>query len=114
MLKAVKVDIEDVCDALEHLNASLGRLTKDEKVDVAARLRAASKTIKIIDDGIKDEIKKWCKEKPGTVKGEVFKAVLSYNEVNRFNQKRYKEENPEAYETYIEANDEARITFEPR
>lgn len=114
MLKAVKVDLEDVCDALEHLSASLGRLTREEKIDVAARLRSAAKTVESIDKSIKEDIAVWRKGKPGYVNGEIFKAKYSVNPVNRLDQKALKEEEHEIHAKFTKANNEVRISFEPR
>lgn len=114
MLKAVRIDLEDVCDSLEHLAASLGRLTREEKIDVAARLRSAAKTVELIDKSIKEDISTWRKGKPGYVNGEIFKAKYSVSPVNRLDQKALKEEEPAIHAKFTKANDEVRITFEPR
>lgn len=114
MLKAAKTDLEDLCDAMEHLKAELPRLTLSECVDVAARLRAARKIAEQIDEFIKDSITKKLKHKAGEVRGEVFKANLTLIPTTRLDQRELKEENPDIYERYCHTTTQERITFEPR
>lgn len=115
MLKAAKTDLSDICDALESLHkAVLPRLTREEKVDVAARLRSAAKTVEAIDKSIKEEIKGWRKGKEGEVKGELFKAILTLVPTTRLNQELLKEQHPDVYEECKETKDQTRISFEVR
>lgn len=114
MLKSVKIDLEDLCDAMEHLKAQLPRMTLSECVDVAAKLGAASKTAEAIDDFIKGEIKKKLKHKAGEIKGETFKAILSIVPTTRLDQKALKAGAPNTYEQYCKITPQERINFEAR
>lgn len=114
MLKAAKLDLEDLCDSIEHLKSQLPRMTLGEYVDVDARLNSARKTLTEIDDFIKDEIKKKLKHRPGEVRGEVFKALFSIVSVTRLDQKALQEGEPETYERYCRRADQERVRFEPR
>lgn len=114
MIVSVKHDLEDVSDAMEHLKAQLPRLTREESVDVAARVRAIAKTAEEIDKAIKAVIKTWRKGKEGTVLGEVFKAVLKLIPTTRFNSKALEAAEPKVYAKYLETDDVTRITFEAR
>lgn len=114
MLKSIKQDLEDACDAFDHLRANFERLTREEQVDVGARLRAAAKAIEAMDDQIKTNIKAWRKNKPGIINGENFKAVLAAIDVNRLDQKAFKIGSPTVYAQYLRADTDLRITFEPK
>lgn len=114
MIVSVKRDLEDLLDAIEHLKASLPRLTREEKVDVGARIRSLAKTCEEIDKSIKEDIKTWRKGKPGTVLGEIFKGILAETDVTRLNQKALQEAEPVIYEKYRETKPEQRITFMAR
>ena len=114
MNKAVRIDLADAADAIEHLVELLPAMNIKDKVDVCARLRGAAKSIDTIDKAIKDEIKKDLGNKDGTLLGSLFKAILKYNKVTRLNQATLKLERPKIFEQYTETKDEARVTFEPR
>lgn len=114
MIASVRRDLENVADDLEHLLSTLPRLTREEKVDVAARIRAVAKSAKQIDDIIKADIKEWRKGKKGTVLGEIFKAVLSLVPTTRLDQKALEAEQPKIFAQYLRTSDQVRVTFEPR
>lgn len=114
MNKLTKSDLEDIALIFEELVQRVPVMKREDKVDVAARLRAVSKHIAAIDTMVKDEIKKARKGKEGFVNGEVFKAKLSLVLVNRLDQKALKEGNPEVYDEYTKESEDQRITFEPR
>ena len=119
MNKAVRIDLADAADAIEHLLELLPKMTQQDKIDTCARLRGAAKTIDAIDKAVKDEIKAtladaFGDEKGGTLLGRLYKAVLKYNNVTRLNQATFKLERPKIFEQYCDTKLEARITFEPR
>ena len=114
MLKAIETDLQDAADALEHLLARLPKLTREEKVDIAARLRGPAKTIKAIDEVVKDEIKRARKGREGTVLGEMFKAIMTLVPTTRLDTTKVKVEHPEVYDTCLDVSDVTRITFEIR
>ena len=114
MNKTLENDLVVASDATEHLIKRLPDLSLEDKVDIAARLRAVVKNIKAIDDSIKDDIKKKLRNKNGTVLGDVFKAQLAFNDVTRFKTTEFKTAHPELYEQWTETKPEGRILFEPR
>jgi hypothetical protein len=114
MQKLAKLDLEDSVLVLEHLTELLPKLTREEKVDVAARLRGILNKINKIEDSIKDEIFLWCRGQPGVVKGEIFEANLNLIHVTRLDSKKLKEEEPDQWLKYAKAKDEPRITFTTR
>ncbi len=114
MKKSIKEALEDASAVMEEIKGKLGAMTLQEKVDVAARLKAVTKTAEAVDKAVKDEIKAKLKDKEGTVLGEVFKAVLKLVPTDRLNQKKLKENEPAIVEEYTETEDQQRITFEVR
>ena len=114
MNTATKLDLEDLQSVMEALQKRLSKMDLATKVDVAARLRGASKTIELIDSMIKEDIKKQRKGQPGAVLGEVFKANLALVETTRLDQKALKEDEPAIYQQYLKIEEQARVTFEPR
>jgi len=114
MNKQVRIDLADAADAIEALLQHLPKMTMQDKIDTCARLRGAAKCIEQIDKHVKDEIKRELKQTDGSLLGRLYKAVLKYNAVNRFNQAKFKEERPKLFAYYVEGNNEPRITFEPR
>jgi hypothetical protein len=114
MNTATKLDLEDLQSVMEALKKRLPNMDLKTKVDVAARLKAATKTANEIDESVKDEIKKQRKGKPGAVLGEIFKANLTLVPTTRLDQKAFKEDEPELFAHYQKTEDQARVTFEPR
>ncbi len=114
MNTATKIDLEDLQSVMEALQKRLGKLDLTTKVDVAARLRAAAKTIEAIDTAIKEDIKGRLHGKTGTVLGEVFKASVAMIQCTRLDQKALKEDEPAIYEQYQKTGEQARVTFEAR
>jgi predicted phage-related endonuclease len=112
MNEATKMDLEDLQGLLEALQKRLPKLPMASKVDVAARLRALSKTAETIDKDVKEEIKAKLNGKPGTVPGELFKATLSYVPTTRLNQQTFKAEYPKIYERFLETTGVQRVTYE--
>jgi len=114
MNKAVRIDLADAADAIEHLLELLPKMSPQDKVDTCARLRGAAKSIDAIDKAVKDEIKASLGNKDGTLLGRLYKAILKYHTVTRLNQATLKLERPKIFEQYCDAKEEARVTFEPR
>ena len=114
MKTITKSDLEDLTLLLEDLVKRLPEMKREERIDVAARVRTAAKHLKTIDEVVKDEIKKARKGKEGYVMGETFKAKLSLVTTQRLDQKLFKEEQPAMAAQYTKEGEDQRITFEPR
>lgn len=114
MNQTAKTDLNDMTDCLESLIKLLPKLSKADKIDIGARISAVKRSAEKIDESIKGEIKEWKKQKEGVVKGELFEAVLSYNDITRLNQTRLKEEAPDLHKKYSDTKPEARITYRLR
>jgi hypothetical protein len=114
MQKSVKTSLLEASDALEHLVKALPKMTREEQIDTAARLKAVAKHCEFIDDEVKKVIKNVRKGNAGFVLGEIFKAKLALVSTTRFDQKAFKEADFRTYEQYLKEDDETRITFEPR
>ena len=110
----VKTDLEDLMLLLEDLVKRYPKLTRKERIDVAARLKPASKHLKAIDDLIKAEIKEIRDGVEGYVLGEMWRAKLSLIPVTRFQQTVFKEAEPKLYAKYSQDAVDERVTFESR
>ena len=114
MNKAVKVDLGDLLDAIEHLHKTLPTLDLAQQIDVAARLKPLAKHCEQIDETVKDAVKAKLKGKAGAVPGEIFKAVLNLVSVTRLDQKALKEEEPEVHAEYSKQTEDQRVTYSVR
>ena len=114
MIKSIATDLVDASDITEHLLKKLPDLSLDDKIDIAARLRAVVKNCGAIDEIIKDEIKKKLRNKEGTLLGDVFKCSLTIVPTMRFDSAAFKADHADLYEKYSAPQDQKRITFEPR
>ena len=114
MQKLVKTSLLEASDALEHLVKALPKMTREEQIDTAARLKAVAKHCEFIDDEVKKVIKNVRKGKEGHVLGELFKAHLAIVPTTRLDQKALKVEETEIYNKYLREDDQIRITFETR
>ena len=114
MRTQTETDLNDACDAIEHVLKRLPKLTLEERIDVGARIRGVAKNIEAMDKLIKDEIKATLKNKPGTLKGEVWKASLSLISTERLDQKMVKENHPEVYVACLGTTDVTRVVYEIR
>ncbi len=114
MNKSLEKHVIAASDATEMLLKRLPDMPWEEKVDVAARLRAVVKNCATLDKAIKDDIKKRLRNKDGVVLGDVFKASLNYNDVTRFQTEAFKEAHHDLYDEWCETKPEGRVTFEPR
>lgn len=116
MKTSVKYDLEDARECLENLERKLkqNKLTFAEQIDVAARLKAIAKHCKTIDETVKAGIKVKRNGKAGEVLGELFKAILRIDTSSRFNQSRFKADDPKTFDAYCESCSTEVVTFEPR
>ena len=112
--KLTETDLEDISFLFEELVKRLPKMTREQRIDVAARLRASAKHITAIDAAVKAEIKKARNHKAGIVNGERWLARLGLVPVKRLDQTALKEGAPETYEEYCKDNIDERITFEAR
>lgn len=114
MKTITKTDLEDLTLLLEDLVKRLPDMKREERIDVAARVRAAAKHLKAIDDMVKTEVKAARKGKEGCVKGEQWQARLTLVPVKRLDQTAFKEGQPKIHEQYCVDAEDQRITFEVR
>ena len=114
MKTITKTDLEDLTLLLEDLVKRLPDMKREERIDVAARVRGAAKHLKSIDEVVKDEIKKVRKGKEGYVMGESWKAKLTIVPTKRLDQGALKAGDPEVYEQYTKEAEDQRVTFEGR
>lgn len=114
MNKTVEADLTDLVAIFEDILARLPKMTLAQRIDVAARLNGANKTIKKIDEAVKDEIKTKRRSKKGYVNGEIFKAYLDIIPTTRLDQKLLKAAEPAIFDKYNKTAPQERITFEPR
>jgi len=112
--KLTETDLEDITFLFEELVERLPKMNLRQKVDVAARLRAAAKHLKTIDDDVKKDIKEQRAGKAGYVNGERWKAKLTLVPVTRLDQQALKESKPKIYDEFCKNSEDQRITFEPR
>ncbi len=114
MKKSLEVDVTELGDILESLVIKMDKMAEPDLIDLAARLKPAAKACKAIDDYAKFVIKAKLRDRDGTRLGNMFKAVLKLIPISRFQQSKFKEDEPETYAAYCEEKDEERITFELR
>lgn len=114
MKKSIKEALEDASAVMEEIEGKLPNMTLTEKVDVAARLKAATKRAEIIDRTVKKDIEDKLKGKAGIVNGELFKAVRTLVATARLDQKALKEEEPEIVARFTVNDVQGRISFEVR
>jgi hypothetical protein len=89
-------------------------MQEPDLIDLAARLKPATKAIKVIDDYVKASLKAKLNGKEGTRLGNMFKAVLKIISVEQFQQKAFKEAKPAMAAQFTETVEQERITFELR
>lgn len=114
MKKDISKDLDDLSIIMENLKLAMAKLSSEDLIDVAARLKPIAKACTEVDETTKEYVKKKLKGKEGEVPGNLFKAVMKVIPVNRFNQARFKEVRPVMFESYVDEKDEQRITFELR
>jgi hypothetical protein len=109
--KSTKIDLQDLTEIMEGFVKTFDKLTQEEKIDLAARLKPVAKNCEVIDKAVKELVKVKLKHKNGEVPGEQFKAKLVLVPVDRLDQKALKEEKPDTYEEYVVSSNDERITF---
>lgn len=114
MKKSLERDLTDLTLILESFHEHLNGLTQADMIDVAARLKPVAKACAKFDETVKDIIKVKLDETEGELPGHLFKAVLKLVPTSRLNQKRFKEEKPTMFATFVDEVEDIRITFEVR
>ena len=114
MISQVQVDLKDMAEAMGSLQLMFKDMPQATKVDVAARLHPLIKAAELIDKMVKEEVKTTLKDEPGTVNGQMFKAVVKHVETSRLDQKGLKETYPKIHAKFYNKVEEARVTFEVR
>lgn len=114
MKSQVQVDLKDMAEAMESLQIMFSGLPQALKVDVAAWLHPLIKKAELIDKMVKEEVKAALKDEPGTVNGQMFKAVVKHVQTSRLDQKGLKEAYPKVHAKFYNQIDEPRVTFEVR
>lgn len=114
MNTTVKLDLQDLREAMESLFKQLDSLSLKAKVDVGAHLNAVIKTANKIDAAIKDAVKERLEHERGYVMGESFKAYLNTFPVTRVDQKVLEVEHPRVYAKCLRTKEEERVTYEVR
>lgn len=114
MKKAQLTDLDTLTAIMEDFANEVELMAEEDRIDLAAKLKPVAKACKVIDDCVKDAIKKKLRNKAGTRLGKTFKAVLSLIPVTRLDQTALKEEMPQVHALYSKTNNEERITFELR
>jgi len=112
--KQLVEDLDYLSDIMENLMKDTERMTPADKIDVAARLKSAAKTIEKFDKDVKDYVKDHLKHDAGEVSGYQFKAILQIVPTDRLDQKALKEDHPTIAASYTKTDDVERITFELR
>ncbi len=114
MVKSVSKNLDTLTKAVEELEAEMPRLTKEEQIDVCARIVSAKHGIERMESDIKAHIWTWRRKTVGYVPGELFKAYLNIFPVSRFNLEKFKLEHPRIHPRFVETAEEGRITFDAR
>jgi len=112
--KQLVEDLDYLSDIMETIVRDTERMTTADKIDVAARFRAAAKTIEKFDKEIKIYIKDHLNHTAGEVPGHQFKAVLQIVPTNRLDQEALKTDKPSVFAAYTKPNDDERVSFEIR
>lgn len=114
MKKAQLTDLDTLTAILEDFVNEIENMAEEDKIDLAAKLKSAVKACKVIDDCVKEAIKKKLRNKAGERLGKTFKAVLQLVRVTRLDQTALKEDLPNVHAEYSKTSNEERITFELR
>jgi len=112
--KQLTEDLDYLSDIMENIMRDTVRMTPADKIDVAARFRAAAKTIEKFDENLKTYVKEHLKHVAGEVPGYQFKAVLQIVPTNLLNQEALKADKPSLVAEYTRTKDVERVSFEPR
>lgn len=114
MNKATEVDLTDAMDAIESLGKRFSKMSLENQIDIAARLKGVAKTCKAIDEATKDAVKSQRKGKAGYVFGVLFKCYLNLVPVTRLDQEKLELEYPDAYANCQKKSVDKRVTYEVR
>lgn len=114
MKRSFELDLADLTAILEGFTKKLDKLTQEELIDLAARLKPVSKHCVVIDEHVKLMVKNKLRHAEGSVVGSMFKAVLKLVYTKRLNQARLKEEHPVIHTAYCDDCTDERVTFELR
>lgn len=114
MKKSQLGDLDTLTAIMEDFVNEVESMEEPDKIDLAAKLKPVAKACKVIDDCVKEAVKKKLRNKAGERLGKAFKAVLHLIPVTRLNQTALKEGMPRIHAEYSETNTEERVTFELR
>ena len=114
MKKVQERDLDTLTAILEDFVDDLDSMLEADLIDLAARLKPTAKACEAIDKHVKELVRTKLKNKEGTRLGVMFKAVLNFVNVERFQQKVFKEADYEAYTKYLRDDKDERVTFELR
>jgi len=112
--KQLVEDLNYLSDILENIMKITEQLTPADKIDVAARFRAAHKTIEKFDKDVKTYVKDHLRHAAGEVPGYQFKAVLQIVPTNRLDQEALKIDKPAIVAAYMKPSDDERVSYEIR
>lgn len=115
--KTGKVKLADLHKLLDEASGMLGKVKNQpmplrEAIDLGARMRTLIKTAEAFDKAIKEEIKQELGNAPGTLNGEVVKAVVTEIKSNRFDLERFRLEEPAMAEEYTSVQSSLRVNYE--
>lgn len=118
MLKTVARELDELCAAVELLEAQLPRLSKQEQIDVCARVVSFKNTAERIEKYIKQNIRGW-RGAPdhltmGYVKGDCFRAFINIFPVTRLDQGALQLDHPRIFGRFLRTRPESRVSFEAR
>lgn len=114
MKKQMELDLADLSEILEGFIKKLDKLSQPELIDLAARLKPIAKHCETIDGHVKEAIKIKLAHMAGELLGTAFVAKLTIIPVARLDVTRLKEEKPTIYNSFLQTNDEQRVTFHLR
>jgi hypothetical protein len=114
MKKVQERDLDTLTAILEDFVDELSSMQEADLIDLAARLKPTAKACETINKHVKELVRDKLKHKEGNRLGVMFKAVLNFVNVERFQQKEFKEADYETYTKYIRDDKDERITFELR
>ena len=114
MKKAINVDLVDLGDILEGFVNKLEKMSPEDLIDLAARIKPAAKHCKAIDEFVKEFVKSKRKGVEGDVLGATFKATLTIVPTTRLDQTALKEHKPTVYAQFLKSDAIERVTFSVR
>jgi len=112
--KQLTEDLDYLSDIMENIMKDTDRMTVADKIDIAARFRAAYKTIEKFDKDVKTFVKDHLKHTAGEVPGYQFKAVLQIVPTHRLDQEGLKTEKPAVFAAYNKDVEDERVSFDLR